>query len=717
MTSLPISEVLVDIRQSLSDAHELVLQAPPGAGKTTLVPLVLMHEPWLSGKKILMLEPRRIAARNAAGRMASMLGEKPGESVGYRMRLDTRVGPTTVVEVITEGVLSRMLHQDPSLADVGLVIFDEFHERNLDSDLGLALTLHGRSLFRGTDNPLKLLIMSATLQSREIADLLGNAPVITSEGRQFRVDITYTGPRRPRDRIVERIVPAILRALAENSDSSLLVFLPGEGEIRNTADRLTEQVPASDVHIRPLYGNLTLEEQQLAISPAPAGHRKIVLATNIAETSLTIEGVNVIVDSGLAREPQFDPNTGMTRLQTRQISQSSATQRAGRAGRLAPGRCYRLWSEDQQHQLAVRPSPEIENADLAPMVLQLRRWGVASPDELQWLEPPPRGNWLQAVDLLRQLGAFAETGASETPTLGDHGQAMADFPTHPRLAHMLLRAFGDASLNRLATELAAVLSDRDPFGRDNPDMSHRIAVLRGDAPCPGPQRGWRQRTRNLALQFSDQLSSHDYAVSPAAGTLSEADALSYLLACAYPDRVARRRHAGSYQLANGRSASLAQPHYIGKSKWLAVAETGGMARNKGDVIYSAVTLDPGLFDSVLSDLVEVTRLSNWDEKTSRFTAEEQKRIGELILTSRKLDPDPGLKGAALIQLLERKGLDLLCPGARMPGRFSTGSIYSGQRCQTTGRICQMRTCLDTCWTGLVHTSIQSAISTTSRNST
>lgn len=648
-TTLPISDVLDDIQRHLSERHELVLQAPPGAGKTTVVPLVLMEQPWLKGQKILLLEPRRIAAKNAAYRMADILGEKPGGTVGYRMRLDTRVGPSTIIEVITEGVFTRMLQSDPSLEGVGLVIFDEFHERSLDSDLGLALALHGRALFRPEENPLKILVMSATLDSQRIAELLADAPLVTSEGRQFPVDITYTGARQIRDRIVDRTVPVVLRAIDESPHSSVLVFLPGQGEISRVAEQLTEKIQDTNINVRPLYGNLSIEEQQLSIAPEPGGQRKIVLATNIAETSLTILGVDVVVDTGLAREPHFDPNTGMTRLKTVSISQSSATQRAGRAGRLADGRCYRLWSEGQQLELATHTTPEIRNADLSPLVLQLLHWGVSDPAELSWLETPPPGNWSQAKDLLAMLGAL---DANNAFTLTRHGQAMLELATHPRLSHMLLRAVGEKILFETATYLAAILSDRDPFTRETPDMSHRISVLNGEINTQ--HRGWVYRTLELAKQFTKQLAGYSNADTPA---LPATDYIAYLLACAYPDRIARKRHAGGYQLANGRSANLTGPHSIGKARWLAVAETGG--GGKGDVIYSGAPLNPQLFEGPLADLVDEVSHAQWDSKVNRFTAERQRRIGALVLERQTVEPDAEMKQSALIELVQQRGFDLL----------------------------------------------------------
>jgi ATP-dependent helicase HrpB len=654
---LPVTEILEELKSTFNLHHEVILQAPPGAGKTSLVPLALVGEAWLGLKKILMLEPRRIATRAAAYRMADLINESVGQTVGYRMRLDTKVSSNTKIEVITEGILTRMLQEDPSLADVGLVIFDEFHERSLDADLALALCLKGRSLFR-EDDPLKVLIMSATLDSQKLEELTG-APVVRSEGKQYPVDIVYGKSSQPKDSLHDKTVMATLRALADNPDSSILVFLPGQGEIRRVENSLTIELQSrkiSGVHLRTLYGNLSLEAQQAAIASVPkAGERKIVLATNIAETSLTIEGVDVVIDSGFAREPVFDPGSGMTRLHTRKISQASSIQRMGRAGRLRPGKCYRLWSKSQQDQMAPHATPEILNADLTPVALQLFQWGINDPTDLAWLDPPGSGPWLQAVSLLVKLGAIVE--GDNGPRLSNHGIKMAGLAAHPRLAHMLIcgHSIGQASN---ASLLASILSDRDPFGRDTPDMNERLDILLGKSKCPNQHRGWFRRAHQLAEQFSGQISG--LKIETPAHSIKSDHVLGYLIACAYPDRIARRRHAGGFQLSNGRGVSIAGNHALGKSKWLAVAEAGGMARSTSDLIQSAAALDEALFDSLLADQIVNNTLVEWDSKTKRFIAEQREQIGSLVLSCSKLAKVPAdAKQEALIKYVQTSGLETL----------------------------------------------------------
>jgi ATP-dependent helicase HrpB len=598
--------------------------------------------------------------------MANLLHESAGQTIGYRMRLETKVSKQTTVEVITEGILTRMLQQDPSLDEVGLVIFDEFHERSLDSDLALSLCLKGRDLFRDdhdqNQDPLKILVMSATLDSHATSALLGGAPVVKSEGRAYPVDIIYGQASKPKERVTDRMVATIKQALNENPNSSVLAFLPGQGEIRRVADDLSDWIfdrKLPGIHLHPLYGNLSIEEQQQAIAPLSgqqSNDQKVVLATNIAETSLTIDGVDIVVDCGLVREAKFNPSIGMSGLHTVKISKASSVQRAGRAGRLRPGKCYRLWSADQQGQLAAHSSAEILNADLAPLALQLLQWGVDDPAELSWIDPPPKGLWQQAIDLLRSLGAIKrETNGW---ILTEHGQAMTSLPSHPRLAHLLLCGSAIGFIKPAAL-LASLLSDRDPFSRDNADISTRLDLLNDKSPCPPIHKGWLQRTRQLAHQFEQQTSK---VKRPSKIThLITAEQLpGYLLACAYPDRIARRRHSGGYQLANGRSANLIGHHHLANNRWLAIAEVSSQQGGKGDIIRSAVKLDESLFDSALSNAVQLETIAEWDKKTNRFVSEEQKKIGALILLRTRLGTvSIQAKNVALIQHIRKQGLSLL----------------------------------------------------------
>ena len=655
MISLPIDEVLPALRQALRERHEAVLEAPPGAGKTTRVPLALLNEPWLAGQRIVMLEPRRLAARAAAERLASELGEKVGETVGYRIRLDSNIGPNTRIEVVTEGILTRRLQDDPALEGVGLLIFDEFHERSLDADLALALSLNGRELFRD-EQPLKILLMSATLEGERLASLLNDAPVLRSEGRMFPVAMRWGRPCVPGEFIEPRVVQTVLDAINDES-GSLLVFLPGQAEIRRVNQQLADALSSrSDILLCPLHGELDLNAQRAAIEPAPSGTRKVVLATNIAETSLTIGGVRVVIDAGLARVPRFDPGSGMTRLDTQRISRASATQRAGRAGRLEPGVCYRLWSEDQHAQLAAYGSAEILQADLAGLALQLARWGV-TPEQLIWLDVPPGASYAQAQQLLERLGALREQPAQGW-TLTSHGEAMAELPAHPRIAHLLLRGHA-LGLTPMACDVAALLGERDILRGAGADLHSRLALLSGESRATRGGQGGVQRAKQLARQYRGYL--HGKAVTPVADP-DHPRWLGALLALAYPDRVAQQRKPGGseYRLANGRAALFSEVDGLMKQPWLVVADLGSRQGQREERIYLAAEFDPALLDNVLSEQVRCVDQLDWDEREGVLRAERQRKVGELVLSR---EPLTGLeeeaRTQALVNLVRRKGLALL----------------------------------------------------------
>jgi len=656
MHPLPIDSILPELRHTLAQHHQVVLEAPPGAGKTTRVPLALLDEPWLAGQKILMLEPRRLAARAAAEQLARQLGEKPGQTVGYRVRLDSCVGERTRIEVVTEGILTRMLQSDPALEGVGLLIFDEFHERSLDADLGLALALQGRELLR-EEPPLKLLVMSATLDGAAIAELLGDAPILRSEGRSYPVQTLYTGTAEPGEWIEPRICKVIDQALAERR-GSLLVFLPGQGEIRRVQARLEEQlVGRSEILIAPLYGELSLEQQHRAIEPAPAGMRKIVLATAIAETSLTIEGIEVVIDSGLSRQAAFDPGSGMTRLHTTRVSAASATQRAGRAGRLGPGSCYRLWSQGQQEQLPPFTPPEMHKADLAPLALALLAWGVDDPDELSWLDAPPRAAWQQALDLLHRLGA-CETLDHGSRRLTAYGEQMAKLPTHPRLAHLLLTGV-EYGLLPLAADIAALLGERDPLREQQADLDLRLNWLQRPSGAGG--RALHQRLKQLSAQYRRIAKNAAIDIRPVEDP-QHPRWTGFLLAAAYPDRIAQTRKSGGqhYRLAAGRGAELEPGDPLSRTPWLVVAELSGRQGDARDRIRLASALDPALFDGPLAALVGHEERVEWDEAGQRLIAERQRRVGELVLERSPLSaPSRQARDRALLDLVRKKGLTLL----------------------------------------------------------
>ncbi len=651
--SLPIEEILPQLRAALAARSSAVLQAPPGAGKTTGVPLALLNEPWLAGRTILMLEPRRLAARAAAARMAHLLGETVGATVGYRIRFESNVSKATRIEVLTEGILTRRLQSDPELKNVGLVIFDEFHERHLHADLALALCLDSQRVLR---EDLKIMVMSATLDGAAVARLLDDAPLITSQGRSFPVKVRYSA-RDPDGLLPQTVSAAIQRALDENAAGDVLVFLPGAWEIRRTEELLKAALARLPVDIFPLYGDLPWEAQDRALQPS-RDRRKIVLATPIAETSLTIEGVRVVVDSGYARTPQFDPKSGLSRLVTVRISRASAEQRAGRAGRLAPGVCYRLWSETTQRGLVPHSPPEIRAADLAPLALELAAWGVADAGALSWLDPPPAAALEQARALLTELDALDASGR-----ITEAGRAMIKLPLHPRLSHMLYNA-ERLGLGPLACDLAALLSERDIFvgdARRSADLGARLDALwafrlQGRAGASSHKADGSACTRvNQAAQQFQRLLGQTRAV-----TAADTDAAGVLLAFAYPDRVALQRAPGEarYLLASGRGARLHASEMRLRQPCI-VAASADLGDTEGAIYLAA----PFKFDQLrmhLASHMTEQDVVRWDSQQQIVISRREERLGALVLDSKPLsDADPEALRAAMLDGIRRLGIDAL----------------------------------------------------------
>ena len=617
LANLAIAPLLPEIGRRLADSPRLVLEAPPGAGKTTGVPLALLDAPWLAGRTILLLEPRRIATRAAATRMASLRNEKPGDTIGYRTRLDSRVGPATRVEVVTEGILTRRIQSDPELAGVGLVIFDEFHERSLNADLGLALVLDTAKALRPD---LRVLVMSATLDGRAIANLLDNAPIVRAEGCAYPVE-THHLPTPTAATLAPAIASAVKRALSETS-GDILVFLPGEREIRAAERALSGTVHTQVV---PLYGALGPEAQDRVFLPAALGIRKIVLATSIAETSLTIDGVRVVIDSGFAREPRYDPATGLTRLETVRVSQAAADQRRGRAGRTTPGVCYRLWPEAATKGLAQRTTPEILQADLAPLALELAQWGTVDPSTLAWLNPPPAAAYMEARKLLHELGAVDANGRMTT-----HGKEMARLPLHPRLAHMVITAC-EHGLGTEASLLAGLLAERDILagpgaGRDA-DLRLRIDLLHNNS-MPLPQgASIREGARRGALAAARQIGS--LLRVEEAKRAPKTKSLGLLAALAYPDRIAQARPNGGFRMANGRGAVLNDGDPLALEPWLAIAEAGGS--DKDARIFLAAPLARADIDEYFAGLITIHEEVAWNARTESVEPRRQRRLGSLLL--------------------------------------------------------------------------------------
>ncbi len=639
---LPIHALLGEIRTTLECSSRLILQAPPGAGKTTAVPLALLDEPWLEDKKILMLQPRRLAARTAAERMAEMLGERVGERVGYHIRGERKASERTRILVITEGILTRYLQRDPALEEAALVIFDEFHERNLHSDLSLSFALQSQEVLR---DDLKILVMSATLDTRGLGELLEHPPILTSEGRSYPVDIAYrspsSSPLTPRE-IVPEALKTVLQALRDDA-GDILVFLPGEREIRDLEGRLAEYASAAqaDLLVSPLYGSLTREEQHRAILPVQK--RKIVLATNIAETSLTIEGIRIVVDTGFERIARFDPTSGMERLVTQRISRASAEQRAGRAGRTAPGKCHRLWSEYAHQSLAPHREADILTADLAPLALELAAWGS---QELRWIDPPKPSALSHARELLNELGAL------ENGIITPHGSALLAAPRHPRLAHMIERA-AELGYESEAILLAALLNERDILKGDerHSDLFERFWILREALMAgrtPPHLHTLAQSVREIVTRTGKTLS---FAKDPR-------EALPLLLSFAYPDRIARARGGGKFITSGGKEVSLPPSDPLFHEEWLVVAQSDGDMTSARVRLAAAASLE-----ALRLHHREAFRLEHrieWNPKERRVEARETERLGSITLSSRPLAaPDIAQIQAVLLEGIRLHGLEAL----------------------------------------------------------
>ncbi|MBI2255983.1 MAG: ATP-dependent helicase HrpB [Proteobacteria bacterium] len=633
---LPIAEVLPEIGRALEDAPNLVLEAPPGAGKTTQVPLALLDAPWRADGKVILLEPRRLAARGAAHRLAAHLGDAVGETAGYRVRLDRKVGPKTRIECVTTGLFLRQLQSDPELKGIAALIFDEFHERSVEADLALAFALEAQASLRPD---LRLVVMSATLDGAQVAGLMPQARRITSEGRAFPVVTHHLGDDS--NTWLDRQMAAAIRRALDEAEGDILAFLPGLAEIRRTERALGEVAGAL---VLPLHGDLPLADQDRAIQPDPQGRRKVVLSTSIAESSLTIQGIRIVIDSGQRRVARFDPATGMTRLVTTKVALANADQRRGRAGRLGPGTCYRLWSANSERALQPQPAPEILEIDLAPLALELAAWGIDDPASLTLLDPPPAAALAQARELLRELGAL-----DPAHRITAHGRGMAELGLHPRLAHMLLIA-KSRGRGALACDIAAILSERDLIGGParSADLGERLELLQSG----GGDRGVRARIQQSAKDWRRQLG----IAAEKDGSRSEAGSI---VALAYPDRLAQQRGAkGQYRLASGRGAELALEDPLLREPYLAVATLD--AGQKSARIYLAAPISLGEIEADFADLITAGESVTWNAREGIVEAKYQRRLLALVLEEKPLQkPDPERVRAAMLEGICQMGLGAL----------------------------------------------------------
>jgi len=641
-TPLPIDAVLDELARALAANNTAVLVAPPGAGKTTRVPLALLDAPWLGAKKIIVLEPRRIAARASAERMAHTLGERVGETVGYRVRFGSKVSRATRIEVVTEGIFSRQILDDPELSNVAAVLFDEFHERSLDADLGLALA---RDAQTGLRDDLRILVMSATLDGARVANLLGGAPVIASEGRAFPVVTRYLG--RKADAPLERQMADAIATALRADPGSVLAFLPGAAEIRRTQNFLTERVHDGDIEIVPLFGALDATVQDRAIAPAPKGKRKVVLATSIAETSLTIEGVRIVVDSGVARVPRYEPDIGLTRLETVRASRAAVDQRRGRAGRTEPGVCYRLWDEPQTASLAAYTQPEILSADLSSLVLDLAQWGVSDPATLAFLDSPPAPALKEARALLRELGALDGDGR-----ITGEGQSLRELALPPRLARMIVDSHR-LGAGEEAAAIAAVLTERG-LGGDSVDLDARLDQFRRDR---SPRA---VSARSLAARWASQVATGAKRLSSPAPPVGEGAGIStgVMLALAFPDRVARNRGNGSFVLANGRGAAVDQASALARAQYIAVAELTGTAASGRILLAAPIALAD--IELRFANQIETADEISFDRGSMALRARRKRTLHAITLSETPLAVSPSVENArVLADGLIAAGLDKL----------------------------------------------------------
>ncbi|MCX2740887.1 ATP-dependent helicase HrpB [Pontibacter anaerobius] len=654
LPDLPVKEVLARLLEALEASNRAVLEAPPGAGKTTLVPLALLEAGWRNDGKILVLEPRRLATRAAAERMADLVGDPVGQTIGYWVRMDHKVSARTKVEVVTEGILTRIIQDDPALEGIAAIIFDEYHERNLQADLGLALALDAQAVLRPD---LRILVMSATLDAGAIGNWL-DAPVISSEGRMFPVQTHYLSPadvaaagNYPAQRLVNLVPKAIRTALQQEAEGDILTFLPGMGEIRKVAQQLEGKL-SPDVELHLLHGDLPLSKQVAAIQPSPQKKRKVVLATSIAETSLTIEGVRIVIDGGFARVPKFVPRTGLTTLATVPVSQAGADQRRGRAGRLGPGVCYRLWSAADQLQLPERQDPEIFDADLSGLMLELALWGVQDAATLKWLDTPPAAALSLAKDLLLRLQAINSAGKPTT-----HGKALASLGMHPRLGHLVMRGH-ELGIGATACALAAILSERDilksqqlSWGEGLPDLQLRLELLAGKRP-PTPgfvlDENALRRVKEQAQNLRQRLRETDASLNPEMAGL--------LTALAYPDRIAQRETSGRVRLVSGQRAILAT-ELFGEADFYSIAH---LDLGKQPRILLAAPLAKSDLLKHFPEQIEATQEVRLNEATAQVVARKITKLGALVLEESNISkPNPEQVAEALLQALRGKGVERL----------------------------------------------------------